>query len=67
MESFTAQVRTDLEKGSYSQVILDLRYNGGGSDGVLRPLLNFLTWERPDLKLFCLIDEATFSLSLIHI
>lgn len=66
MESFTAQVRTDLEKGSYSQVILDLRYNGGGSDGVLRPLLNFLTWERPDLKLFCLIDEATFSSAIIN-
>lgn len=39
METFTAQVMADLEQGSYSVLLLDLRNNGGGSDGVIIPLL----------------------------
>ena len=39
VETFTAQVMADLEQGSYSVLLLDLRNNGGGSDGVIIPLL----------------------------
>lgn len=42
METFTAQVMADLEQGSYSVLLLDLRNNGGGSDGVIWPLLRVL-------------------------
>ena len=38
METFTAQVMADLEQGSYSVLLLDLRNNGGGSDGGISPL-----------------------------
>lgn len=42
MEGFAAQVQADLEAGSYSRVLVDLRNNGGGSDGVIWPLLSVL-------------------------
>lgn len=66
METFAAQVEKALAEGNYRQVILDLRYNGGGSDGVLRPILTLLTHRHKELKLFCLIDEATFSSATIN-
>ena len=45
METFAAQVQTDLDAGDYSRVLLDLRNNGGGSDGVIWPLLAVLRQE----------------------
>ena len=40
METFTAQVMADLEQGElFRPSFLDLRNNGGGSDGVIIPLL----------------------------
>ena len=42
MEDFAAQVQADLEAGGYSRVLVDLRNNGGGSDGVIWPLLRVL-------------------------
>lgn len=32
-------MEAELEAGDYRQVLLDLRNNGGGSDGVLVPIL----------------------------
>ena len=39
METFAAQVEQDLSAGQYRRVVVDLRNNGGGSDGVLVPIL----------------------------
>lgn len=68
MEDFAAQVAADLAAGSYTQVLLDLRNNGGGSDGVIRPLLDLLAPGVRDgsLRLYGLIGETTFSSAIIN-
>ena len=68
MADFAAQVAADLEAGSYAQVLLDLRNNGGGSDGVIRPLLDLLAPGVRDssLRLYGLIGETTFSSAIIN-
>ena len=67
METFAAQVRTGLDAGDYSRVLLDLRNNGGGSDGVIWPLLAVLRQEMDDgAELVGLIGEATFSSAIIN-
>ncbi len=67
MEDFAALVAKDLKAGDYSRVLLDLRNNGGGSDGVIWPLFEVLR-EAMDggTKLVGLIGEATFSSALIN-
>lgn len=67
MEDFAALVAKDLKAGDYSRVLLDLRNNGGGSDGVIWPLFEVLR-ESMDggTKLVGLIGEATFSSALIN-
>ena len=42
VEAFAAQVERDLSAGEYRRVVVDLRNNGGGSDGVIWPLLRVL-------------------------
>ena len=69
MEDFAAQVAKDLEEGGYWRVLLDLRNNGGGSDGVIWPLFEVLRKEMDDedgLELVGLIGERTFSSALIN-
>ena len=67
MEDFAALVRADLDAGSYGRVLLDLRNNGGGSDGVIWPLLEVLREEMDaGTELVGLIGEATFSSALIN-
>ncbi len=68
MADFAAQVAADLEAGSYAQVILDLRNNGGGSDGVIQPLLSALApaVREGRLRLWGLIGEATYSSAIIN-
>ncbi len=67
MEDFAAQVAKDLEEGGYWRVLLDLRNNGGGSDGVIWPLLEVLRKEMDNgLELVGLIGENTFSSALIN-
>ena len=67
MEGFAAQVQADLEAGSYSRVLVDLRNNGGGSDGVIWPLLSVLRQEMDDgTEVVGLIGEATFSSAIIN-
>lgn len=68
MEGFAAQVQSDLESGAYSQILLDLRNNGGGSDGVLVPILNLLAPMVRDgrVQLCGLIGETTFSSAVIN-
>lgn len=68
MEDFTAQVESDLAAGRYTQVLIDLRNNGGGSDGVLIPLLNLLApmVRSGAVRLYGLIGETTFSSAVIN-
>lgn len=68
MEVFTGRVMEALAAGSYRQVILDLRSNGGGSDGVLYPLLEALGPQvrSGKLRLWGLIGETTFSSAIIN-
>ena len=67
MEDFAALVQADLDTGNYGRVLLDLRNNGGGSDGVIWPLLEVLRKEMDaGAELVGLIGEATFSSALIN-
>ncbi len=68
MKDFAAQVKNDLSNGEYNKILLDLRNNGGGSDGVIMPLLSVLTDEirQKETKLYCLIGEATYSSAVIN-
>lgn len=67
MEEFAAQVAKDLRAGDYSRVLLDLRNNGGGSDGVIWPLLERLRLAMDGgCELVGLIGEGTFSSALIN-
>lgn len=67
METFAAQVEQDLSAGEYRRVIVDLRNNGGGSDGVIWPLLQGLRREMDrGLEGVGLIGEATFSSAIIN-
>lgn len=67
MADFAAAVAADLDAGSYRRVLLDFRNNGGGSDGVIWPLLEVLRREMDrGVRLVGLIGEATFSSALIN-
>lgn len=68
METFTAQVAEQLEQGQYTRVLLDLRNNGGGSDGVAMPLLWMLSekHDQDGVGFYTLIGEGTFSSALIN-
>lgn len=70
METFAAQVGKDLDAGNYERILLDLRNNGGGSDGVIWPLLGVIRsrqlWQGDDVELVGLIGNATFSSALIN-
>jgi hypothetical protein len=68
MVDFCAQITDDLKATDYNKIILDMRYNGGGSDGVLVPLLTLLSevQRTGNVKLFCLVDERTFSSAIIN-
>lgn len=69
MEDFAAQVAKDLEEGGYWRVLLDLRNNGGGSDGVIWPLFEVLRKKMDSeagVELVGLIGENTFSSALIN-
>lgn len=68
MEDFTEQVRQSIEQNGYDRVMLDLRNNGGGSDGVLLPLLYLLDekHEQDGVALYTLIGDRTFSSALIN-
>ena len=67
MEDFAAAVAKDLAAGNYDRILLDLRNNGGGSDGVIWPLFQVLREAMDNgARLVGLIGEATFSSALIN-
>lgn len=67
MAEFAAMVESLLHAGSYRRILLDLRYNGGGSDGVIWPLFEVLrSAMNGGTELVGLIGPATFSSALIN-
>lgn len=67
METFAAQVERDLSAGRYQRVVVDLRNNGGGSDGVIWPLLQVLRRAMDQgMEGVGLIGETTFSSAIIN-
>ena len=68
MEDFAEQVRQSIEQNGYDRVIVDLRNNGGGSDGVIMPLYYLLAekHEQDGVALYTLIEDSTFSSALIN-
>lgn len=67
MLDFAAAVREQLDTGAYSKLLLDLRNNGGGSDGVIHPLVyqaqQFIAHGG---AVYVLAGEDTFSSALIN-
>ena len=67
METFAAQVAAELEDGDYRRILVDLRNNGGGSDGVIWPLLYVLRAAMDGgTEVVGLIGETTFSSAVIN-
>ena len=67
MDEFAAEVEAKLESGDYSKFIIDLRNNGGGSDGVLYPI-TYLAQQfiANGNAAYVLAGEGTFSSALIN-
>lgn len=67
MQQFGAQVADALNTGDYGRIIIDLRYNGGGSDGVIWGMMEpILAAQQRGVQLDVLIGSATFSSALIN-
>ncbi len=67
MEQFAAEVEGKLASGKYTKFIIDLRSNGGGSDGVLYPI-TYLAQQflAKGNAVYALAGENTFSSALIN-
>lgn len=68
MDTFVQQVCQQLDENGYDRVIVDLRNNGGGSDGVILPLMQVLEerHSQDGLALYALTGAGTFSSALIN-
>ncbi|MBP3887769.1 MAG: S-layer homology domain-containing protein [Cellulosilyticum sp.] len=68
MEKFARQVNDAITQKGYKRTILDLRYNSGGSDGVIIPLMYVLDEknQQDGMQLYTLIGSNTFSSALIN-
>lgn len=67
IKTFYQQVQSSLNAGSYSLILIDLRNNGGGSDGTIVPLLELLAQQRyKGVQVAGLIGRKTFSSAIIN-
>lgn len=68
IQTFANQVNKEIIEKGYKKVILDLRNNGGGSDGVIRPLMNVLEerLKQDGVALYTLVGGKTFSSAVIN-
>lgn len=63
MKQFVTQVEDELKSNKYKKVIVDLRYNGGGSDGLFIPMIEKLVelQKQNEFQMYTLIGAKTFS------
>jgi len=68
MADFCKDVKADLDKVDYKLILVDLRNNGGGSDGVIAPLMMELKQQMDNngVKVAALVGESTFSAAIIN-
>lgn len=68
MKKFVSQIEAKMKKENYKKVIIDLRNNTGGSDGVIVPLIEKLLElkKTQNFETYGLIGEATFSSAVIN-
>ncbi len=67
MSDFAAAVREQLDTGKFSKLLIDLRNNGGGSDGVIQPLAyQAQQFIANGGAVYVLAGEDTFSSAVIN-
>lgn len=68
IEKFEEKVENELNSGAYSQILIDMRNNGGGSDGVIQGVLKIVKdyADKNGSKVYGLIGERTFSSAIIN-
>jgi tetratricopeptide (TPR) repeat protein len=62
--AFADTLRAALVATGASSLVVDVRHNNGGNNGLLEPLLRTLTWwemDAPDRRIFVITGRNTFS------
>lgn len=67
-EKFDWEMEREIRKNKPSRIVIDLRNNGGGNSGLLKPFISFLKGSRLDEKgkIFVLIGRRTFSAAVLN-
>lgn len=61
---FADTLRSALERTTANNLIVDVRHNNGGNNGLLRPLIRTLVWWEagdPERRIFVIMGRNTFS------
>ncbi|BCZ46289.1 hypothetical protein psyc5s11_23560 [Clostridium gelidum] len=68
IKEFSKEISKKIEDNNFKKVILDFRYNGGGSSNVIEPLFDELqeNKEKYNLKYYILIGNQTFSSAILN-
>jgi len=64
LKAFAAELRARIDSTGTHTVVVDVRRNNGGNNGLLEPLLRTLEWfdvDRPGNRLFVITSRNTFS------
>lgn len=64
INAFADSLRAMLQRSGASSLIVDVRHNNGGNNGLLRPLVNMLVWweqDAPGRRIFVIAGRNTFS------
>lgn len=68
IKEFSEESSKKIEDNNFKKVILDFRYNGGGSSNVIEPLFDELqkNKEKYNLKYYIIIGNQTFSSAILN-
>ena len=63
LAAFSARLREELATGDYTTLVVDVRHNNGGNNGLLRPLVRALVEfdASPEHRVFVVTGRNTFS------